>query len=75
MKEINLNNVEFDRFDLDCLHDVILSSTKKNIKTDEELMEYWKILPYDIKLDAMKWEISDTVVRDNMYVFFKENCK
>ncbi len=75
MKEINLNNIELDRYDLNFLHDVILSSTNKNIKTDEELMEYWKILPYDIKLDTIKWGISDTVVRDDMYVFFKENCE
>jgi len=65
--------IQFDRDDLDTLHDVIFNSLKKDL-IDEQVIEYWNKLPEDITLDAVKWGVDDTPTRDNMYRWFKENC-
>lgn len=71
---IDLDNVEFDRSDLDTLHDVIFSALKKSDLTDEQIIEYWKKFPDDIRLDAVRWGVSDTPTRENMYVWLQKNC-
>lgn len=36
-------------------------------------MEFWIKFPEDIKLDAIKWGVSDTPTRDKMYVWLQKN--
>ena len=37
------------------------------------LNNLYNIIPKDILIDAMKWHISDTEVRDNIFILFKNN--
>jgi hypothetical protein len=62
--------ITLEQSDLDYLHDVTLEVFDKSL-SDEEVIEIWKSLPDDIKLDAEKFGISDTVVRDNIYEFLE----
>ena len=73
--KIDLSSIEFSEDDIDSLHDVIINSLDdKDDITREEILEYWKKLPDDIKLDALKWGISDSVVGDTIYEWLQENC-
>ena len=68
--------VEFDEDDLAYLHDVymdvMLTTTGEKISLNEEqILELWQRLDDDIKFDAMKWELSDTCVRDDIWKFVK----
>lgn len=74
--EIDLENVKLDRSDLNSLHDVIFEALDYiDELSDEIIMEYWKEIPRDIKMDAIKWGLSDTPTRDNIYVWLQENKK
>lgn len=55
------------------LHDVILEATNKLSLSQEELESLFDELPDDIKCDAYKWGLNDTVVRDNIYEWYQEN--
>jgi hypothetical protein len=72
--KFDLTKVEFDQDDLNTLHDVIFNALDKEGLTNEQIMEYWNMFPEDIKLDALKWGVSDTPTRDNMYVWIQKNC-
>jgi hypothetical protein len=73
--KIDLNSIEFSDDDIDSLHDVIINALDdKDDLTRVEILEYWKKFPDDIKLDALKWGVSDSVVGDNMYVWLQKNC-
>lgn len=73
--KIDLNNIELNDSDISTLHDVITNALDdKDDLNREEILEYWKKLPDDIKLSAIRWGISDTPTRDNMYEWFQENC-
>ena len=65
--EFDLTKVKFDQQDLYALHDVILEALDKDVN-DEQLVEYWNILPKHIKLDAVRWGASDTPTQDEMHV-------
>ena len=65
--------MELKRHDLDSLHDTIFEALGIESKSDKEILEYWNKLPRNIQLDAEKWGLSDTVVRDDIYVWLQEN--
>ena len=62
------------RDDLNVLHDVLLDVTDLEY-TDEQLYVVWANIPDDIKADATRWGMSDTVVRDNIYEWAEENIE
>ncbi len=72
--KFDLDTVEFDQGDFNTLRDVIFDALGRKDLTNEELFKYWKKLPEDIKLDALKWGVSDTPTWENMYVWFQKNC-
>lgn len=72
--EFDLSTVKLDRDDLNTIHDVILNALDINVD-DETIIKYWNAFPEDIKLDAMKWGVSDTPTRDEMYEWLIENGK
>lgn len=66
----------FEQSDLSHLHDVyfdaMLTTTGEEISLNEEqILELWERLDDDIKFDAMKWGLSDTCVRDDIWKFVK----
>jgi hypothetical protein len=66
--------MEFTRMDLDQLHDLVFNALEIDLKTDEEIMKYWRMLPNDIKKDFERWGVGDTPTRDNAYVWLQSNC-
>lgn len=74
--KFDLTTIELERDDLNTLHDVIIEALDllwdKGI-SDEEIIQYWNKLPNDIKLDALKWGVSDTPTKDAIYVWLQEN--
>lgn len=70
----DLNTVTLERADLDSLHDVLFDlELGESDLTDSKIIEYWQKLPEDIKLDSVRWGMSDSVVRDRAHVFYDEN--
>ena len=67
-------NITLDRSDLDDMYDVILEALDIE-PTDEEIMNFFNELPDHIKGLAVQWGTSDTVFRDDMFVWLKENKK
>lgn len=61
--------IELEVSDLRTLHDVFLSAIGKSFDEDA-IVKIFNNLPEDIKLDAIKWGISDTVVRDSIFEWF-----
>lgn len=73
--DFNLDNVILDQIDLDSLQDTIFNALDINVSSPSSLQEYWKKLPVDIKLEAMKWGISDTPTRESIFEWLQENIK
>jgi hypothetical protein len=67
--------VELEQSDLDSLHDTIFNAIEIEDLTNEQLIEFWEILPEDIQSEAMRWGLDDSVVRDNIYVWLQKNKK
>jgi len=69
--------IKLEREDFDALHDVILEALDypSNELTDEVILDYWNNLPEYLQDDAVHWGTNDSVVRDNIYVWLKENVK
>lgn len=63
--------VEFTKDEINSLAEHINNALEKEI-TDEQALEYWEKLPDEIKLDAMKWGITDTEVGDDIYTWAKK---
>lgn len=63
---------EFDKQDWGHLHDVVLEALEVDM-TNQKLEELFRTLPNSIKDEAFHWGLSDTVVRDNIYTFIKNN--
>lgn len=61
-----------DDIDLSYVIDRCVSATGKQI-TEKEALEYLKRMPEDLILDVLKWGMSDSVVRDNMFEWFVDN--
>lgn len=71
--KIDLSNIEFDQDDLNSLHDTIFNALDLDILSNEQIIQYWNKIPDDIKLDAIKYGVSDTPTRDKMYVWLRKN--
>lgn len=71
---IDFNTVEFDQSELASLHDIILDALDMSLSVDE-VRTYWFKLPDEIKLDSIKYGISDTVIRENIHEWLEENCR
>ena len=71
--KFNFDNVEFDNYDYDCLSDIIFDALEKENLSKEEIFDYWKMLPDDIKADAIKWGISDTPTRESIFEWLEKN--
>lgn len=78
--KLDLNNIVLDRHDLDVLHDVIynayydLFNIEKDL-SDQEILDYWKLIPDDIKIDVVKYGMSDTPTRDRIYDIIQKQAK
>ena len=69
---------EFEKREWDHLHDVILGVTWNTTKTSlnqEQLEKFFEDLPEDIKMDAYRWGLNDSVVRDMIYVWYQNELK
>lgn len=64
---------EFTRMDLDQLHDLVFNALEADLKTDEEIMKYWWMLPNNIKKDFEHWGMGDTPTRDSAYEWLQQN--
>ena len=62
----------FNKNEWDHFHDVVFDSTGKN-KCREELLEIFQSLPINLKNDAYTYGMNDTVFRDNVYEYLKNN--
>lgn len=60
--------------DLDVLHDVYLGVMGESLEK-ERLYEIHALLPDDIKADGVRWGFDDSVVRDSVYVYLRDNLK
>ena len=66
----------FTQDEWDYLHDVILEATWETTKTEmsqSELETLFEELPEHMKDDAYHWGLNDSVVRDNIYVWYIKN--
>lgn len=72
--EIDFTKVKFDQDELDTLHDVIFNALDEANLSNEQIMVYWNMFPDDIKLDALKWGVSDTPTREKMFLWLQDNC-
>ncbi|MDA3807704.1 MAG: hypothetical protein PF440_07310 [Thiomicrorhabdus sp.] len=73
VKQSRKPKVTLDQNDLASLHDTIFNALDIELKSDDEIMEYWHKLPRDIQLDAEKYGVSDTPTRENIFEFFQNN--
>lgn len=64
--------VEFKNGDFNSLHDTIYDLTEKSL-THNELEVIWGELPENVKAESIRWGIDDSVVRDTIYQYLKEN--
>ena len=64
---------KLEKSEKDAIHDVLFNLDIIELDQEDQVKKYFKMLPEDIIADGKHWGFSDSVVRDNMYVFFKEN--
>lgn len=63
--------IELEKEDYDAMHDVIFEVFGSK-PTNEEIKGFWDMLPEEIKGTAIQWGCSDTVFRDDMYVWLQK---
>lgn len=68
---MNLISGELSREDLDVIRTVLYESLGIENISNEDARSYWEEVPMLIKMEAVKWGTSDTVVRDELYMHFK----
>lgn len=66
--------IELEVSDLGVLHDICFSAIGKSFDEDV-IVKIFNKLPEDIKLDAIKWGISDTLIRDSIFEWVVENLE
>lgn len=77
-KKLNISDV-IPRFsnlsedDKNGIHEVLFQMDILELEDDDKVEEYYNQLPDDIKKDGVRWGFQDSVVRDNMYVWFEKN--
>jgi hypothetical protein len=70
-----MKGFEFEKRDWDSFHDIILEATWETSKLDlneDELKKLFEELPEYLKKDVYHWGMSDTVVGDNIYVWYRK---
>ena len=65
-KEITLEDGDYD-----AMHDIILAVTGKT-PNNEEIENYWNLMPEEIKGTAIQWGCNDTVFGDEMHEWLME---
>lgn len=63
--------IELEDEDLAPLHDIVLELTDRSLN-NEQLTAIWNLLPEDLIKEAVHWGTSDTVVREHIYTYLKE---
>jgi hypothetical protein len=64
--------IQLEQEDFNAMHDVILNVL--DIKpTNAQIHVIWEKLPEDIRATAIQWGTNDTVFRDNLYEWLKNN--
>lgn len=64
----------FNNHDWNHFHDIVLSVTKLRC-TRKKLEEIFEKLPENIKEDANHWGLTDSVIRDKIYVWLESNLE
>lgn len=64
--------VTLENEDYDVLHDLILEALGFTPSLPQ-IDSCWNLIPEDIKGEAIQWGTSDTVARDNIYVWLIDN--
>jgi hypothetical protein len=62
---------KFDENEWNSFHDTVEEASNRSY-TIKELKNIYQQLPNNLRLDAERWGLSDSVVRDHIYVFLKE---
>lgn len=65
-------NVILQQFDFDYMHDVIYEVLGYK-PTNQQIQDIWDKLPDEIQGTAIQWGTSDTVFRDELYLWLREN--
>jgi len=65
-----VNNL-FEDYGAALFHDTVYEATNVS-HSEDKLKEIFYTLPKNIQMTAMEWGLSDTVFRDEAYVFIKE---
>ena len=67
-------SIKFEVHEWNSLHDTILNASKfeENLSSDE-LQKIFESMPEDLQDDAIHWGFSDSVVRDNIYVWYQND--
>ena len=63
---------DMDTDDLNSFHDTVLEATGKSLDT-AKLKQIFDALPDHLIHEIFEWTISDTVVRDDIYLCLKES--
>lgn len=67
-----MSKIKFSDSEWDHMHDVVFDADNKNLSQKELVLLYSK-LPEHIQKDAVRWGLNDSVVRDDIYVWIKNN--
>lgn len=67
-------NIKFEEGDFDDMHDILFGLTGHKF-THNELEGMWNKLPQYLKDDFIHWGGDDSVVRDNIYVYYDKLLK
>jgi hypothetical protein len=63
--------VTLEQEDYDVLHDIVYDVT--NIQAaNAQLQSIWDMLPEDIQALAIRWGMSDTESRENIYIWVRD---
>jgi hypothetical protein len=68
---IEVDGDKLSQHGFDALHDIVYDITGLNLSNDK-LIPYYRQLPEEIKADARRWGLNDTVVRGNIYSFLSK---
>ena len=65
---------EFDSHDWNCMRDVVYNATGL-LKSKREVELMFQFLPRSLQLDALKFGMSDTEWRDQLYVYLRDQLE
>lgn len=63
----------FDEYDWNSFHDVVVEALELTEEVNKEsLRKIFELLPDQIRSKAIQWDMSDTVFRDDVYVWLQD---